>query len=205
MSFGLFFTLAITVLMSDQRPYSEQPPAAEDCTPAEETPACALPSHVRIAEDGLRVTRTEAEWRARLTPEQYRVARDHGTEPAFRNAYWNNKEPGLYRCVGCDAPLFGSDDKYDSGTGWPSFSQPLDDRLVGTQTDRSYGMVRTEVHCAVCGSHQGHVFPDGPGPGGLRYCINSASLRFEAMGSAAVSEALAEWTAALADGGGAAE
>ncbi len=205
MSFGLFFTLAITVLMSDQRPYSEQPPAAEDCTPAEETPACALPSHVRIAEDGLRVTRTEAEWRARLTPEQYRVARDHGTEPAFRNAYWNNKEPGLYRCVGCDAPLFGSDDKYDSGTGWPSFSQPLDDRLVGTQTDRSYGMVRTEVHCAVCGSHQGHVFPDGPGPGGLRYCINSASLRFEAMGAAAVSEALAEWTAALADGGGAVE
>lgn len=197
----MLILLPDTALMSDMKSPNDPSPPAEDCAPAGETPACALPSHVRISEDGLRVTRTEEEWRARLTPEQFHVAREHGTEPAFRNAYWNNKEPGLYRCVGCDAPLFSSDDKYDSGTGWPSFSRPLDERLVGKQTDRSYGMVRTEVHCAVCGSHQGHVFPDGPRPSGLRYCINSASLRFEAMEASAVSAALEEWTASL-DGGG---
>lgn len=121
-------------------------------------------------------SKTEKEWKEQLTREQYRVLRKHGTERAFTGEYWNTKKPGLYLCAGCGAPLFDSNVKYDSGSGWPSFFEPVSLEAVETETDRSLGMERTEVHCARCGGHLGHVFPDGPQPTGLRYCINSASL-----------------------------
>ena len=126
------------------------------------------------------ITKTEAEWRASLTDEQYRVCREKGTERAFTGAYWDTKTPGVYRCVACGEPLFDAEAKFDSGTGWPSFWQPLGDAAVATETDTTLGMTRTEVHCRRCGSHLGHVFPDGPRPTGLRYCINSVSLTLDA-------------------------
>ena len=122
---------------------------------------------------------TEDELRARLTPEQFAVTQNAGTEPAFTGEYWNMKDDGTYHCIVCDAELFGSDAKYDSGTGWPSFWQALADDRVETRTDSSHGMVRTEAVCATCGAHLGHVFPDGPQPSGQRYCMNSASLRLD--------------------------
>jgi peptide-methionine (R)-S-oxide reductase len=126
-----------------------------------------------------RIARTDAEWRSLLTPEQYHVAREHGTEPAFTGAYWNTKLPGRYLCVGCGQALFDAAAKYDSGTGWPSFWQPVDAGRLALSEDTSHGMRRVEVSCARCGSHLGHLFPDGPRPTGQRYCVNSASLRLE--------------------------
>ncbi len=158
---------------------SEPAPAA--CAVAARS-ACGLPSQVVIDLSKTKVRRTEAEWRARLAPHQYRVARQQGTEPPFDNAYWNFHGDGVFVCVGCDAPLFDSRHKFNSGTGWPSYWQPLEPAFIGATTDTSHGMVRTEVHCAVCGSHLGHRFDDGPPPTGQRYCINSASLRFSPRG-----------------------
>jgi methionine-R-sulfoxide reductase len=151
-------------------------PAA--CAIDGEKSACGLPSNVVIDMSKTKVRRTEAEWRARLTPQQYHVAREQGTEPPFRNEYWNNHEDGVYFSVGSDTPLFDSRDKFDSGTGWPSFTKPIEPAFIAEQRDVSFGMVRVEVHSAVDGSHLGHVFDDGPPPTGLRYCINSASLKF---------------------------
>lgn len=126
-----------------------------------------------------KIDRTEDQWRELLTPEQYRVLRQKGTEPPFSGAYWDVKRDGVYHCAACSAPLFTSDTKYDSGTGWPSFYEPVSPDAVRTETDTSLGMMRTEVVCGTCGGHLGHLFDDGPLPTGQRYCMNSASLDLE--------------------------
>lgn len=143
--------------LSDQSP---MPPAPDDEAPA-------------------KVIKSEAEWRSCLTPEQFRIAREQGTERAFTGPYWDEKRPGLYRCVACGAPLFRSESKYDSGTGWPSFFSPVSAEAVVTDEDTSHGMRRIEVRCARCDSHLGHVFPDGPAPTGLRFCMNGTALSLE--------------------------
>jgi peptide-methionine (R)-S-oxide reductase len=126
-----------------------------------------------------KVTKSEEEWKRTLTPEQYAVLRKKGTERAFTGKYWDNHEAGTYRCAGCGAPLYESDSKFDSGTGWPSFTRPMDEKNLAYEEDRSLFSKRTEVLCASCGGHLGHVFDDGPAPTGKRHCINSVCLEFE--------------------------
>ncbi|MCH6257342.1 peptide-methionine (R)-S-oxide reductase MsrB [Puniceicoccaceae bacterium K14] len=181
----------ITILVLAATPFlahtlmSEQPKVNSSEEPPCEDNACSLPSADGLAEEissKIDANRSEAEWKKILTPEQYRVLRQHGTERPFKNEYWNNKKEGDYHCAGCGASLFESSAKYNSGTGWPSFYDAADISNIGKTVDKSHGMVRTEVHCAKCGGHLGHIFPDGPKPTGLRYCINSASLRFEEKG-----------------------
>lgn len=129
--------------------------------------------------DRPKIVKTAAEWKAVLTPEQYRVARQQGTEPAFTGPYWDEHHDGLYRCVCCGEQLFRSETKFDSGTGWPSFKEPVDRGAVEEDVDRSHGMARTEIRCARCEAHLGHVFTDGPKPTGLRYCMNGTALDFD--------------------------
>ncbi len=126
-----------------------------------------------------KINNTDAEWKTQLSAEEYYVARQKGTERAFTGRYWDHREYGIYRCVGCGTALFASDTKFDAGCGWPSYFEPINPENVKEETDTSHGMMRTEVMCNVCDSHLGHVFPDGPPPTGLRYCINSLSLTFE--------------------------
>ena len=177
--------------------FKESPPA---CKPGDEKSACGLPSRVVIDLSKTVVKHTDAEWRAQLTPEQFRVARQQGTEPPFRNAYWDNHEDGVYFSVCSDTPLFDSRDKFESGTGWPSFTKPIEKAFVGETTDAGFGMIRVEVHSSVDGAHLGHVFEDGPAPTGLRYCINSASLKF--MPRAEYHAWVAKNSGAVASAGG---
>ena len=172
-----FSALAVTAALFATMKKTNTAKAAAACPPDGKS-ACGLPSNVVIDLSKTQVQRSDAEWRKLLTPMQYRVARQQGTEPPFQNEYWNSHADGVFFSVGSDTPLFDSRDKFDSGTGWPSFTRPIEPAFVGETVDSSHGMRRVEVHSSVDGGHLGNVFPDGPAPTGLRYCINSASLRF---------------------------
>ena len=168
----LLVHLSLSIYISYSMPFKSTSKDSSNIDVSACASACSLPSHVDLSSGNYPIQRSEEEWRERLSEQQYQVTRKQGTERAFANLYHDSKKVGLYRCIGCDAPLFTSMDKFDSGTGWPSFTRPIDDRILGETRDTSYGMVRVEVHCNVCGSHQGHVFSDGPEPTGKRYCIN---------------------------------
>jgi methionine-R-sulfoxide reductase len=176
----LALALAVSIAVEMKKKTSATPASESTAVcPPDEKSACGLPSNVVIDMAKTPVHRTDTEWRALLTPIQFRVARKQGTEPPFQNEFWNHHEDGVYFSVCSETPLFDSRDKFESGTGWPSFTKPIESRFVGEHVDSSFGMRRVEVHCNVDGAHLGHVFPDGPRDrGGLRYCINSASLRF---------------------------
>ena len=178
----LLFALAVAACAQTEMKNSPTSPSAANSGPACKVDgaksACGLPSNVVIDMAKAKVQHTDDEWKKLLTPEQFNVTREQGTERPFDNEYWDNHADGVYFSACSDTPLFDSRDKFESGTGWPSFTKPIDAAFVGETTDMSYGMERTEVHCNVDGAHLGHVFDDGPAPTGLRYCINSASLRF---------------------------
>ncbi len=173
----LFSALALAAGAQTEMKSTQPAKDALQCKPGEKS-ACGLPSNVVIDMSKAKVQHTDAEWRQLLNPRQFQVARQQGTEPPFQNEYWDNHADGVYFSVCSDTPLFDSRDKFESGTGWPSFTKPIEKAFVGVTTDYSLGMQRDEVHCNVDGAHLGHVFDDGPAPTGLRYCINSASLRF---------------------------
>ena len=174
-----FLMLAsIAFAQSEMKPNPSPASSSPKCAVDAAKSACGLPSRVVIDLAKTKVRHSDAEWQKLLTPLQFKVARQQGTEPPFHNEYWNNHADGVYFSACSDTPLFDSRDKFESGTGWPSFIRAIDPRFVGETTDTSHGMSRTEVHCPVDGAHLGHVFEDGPAPTGKRYCINSASLRF---------------------------
>jgi len=174
-----FFLFAFLVGCSGGPAAAQQTPESTPETTAESAPDRERSERFVDPPVGERVELSDDEWRTRLTSSEFEVLREQGTERAYSGRFHDHHEDGVYRCAGCGAPLFSSAHKFDSGTGWPSYWQPVADGRVATESDTAYGMTRTEVHCARCGGHLGHIFRDGPAPTGLRYCINSVSLDFE--------------------------